>query len=58
MSLLGWIIALIGFVGFMLSVTPLGLSLLPAQMQFSFGAWAGICVAGLAIAMLTRRPKS
>lgn len=55
MPLVGWIVALIGFIGIILSVAPV--IDLPPQLQFSPGVWGGVMVVGLLIAMFTRRGK-
>lgn len=55
MPLLGWIIALVGFIGIVLTVAPI--VPLPPPLQISLAAWGGVCVVGLLIAMFTRRGK-
>jgi hypothetical protein len=58
MSLLGWIIALVGFVGIVLTLTPLGLAFLPEEFQWPVGAWGALCMLGLLVAMFTRRARN
>lgn len=56
MPLVGWIIALIGFIGIVLTIAPV--VNLPEQLQFSFAVWSCVIAVGLAIAMFTRRGKN
>lgn len=55
MPLLGWIVALIGFLGVILTVAPV--IDLPTPLRFSIPVWAGVCIVGLLVAMFTRRGK-
>ena len=56
MPVLGWIVALVGFVGIIITVAPV--VDLPASLQYPIPVWGGVCVGGLLLAMFTRRARS